>query len=110
MGKFFGSLLWFLGGVSVAWTVLAILLLARAPADCPVCSLVVRGHVGPAAGEWGTWLMAMTAINWIIMVALDIIFAYLVVTSLYRRHLCMPSLRLTPEQGSGDMLPLRKDD
>ena len=111
MGKFFGGLLWLLGGMSVAWTALAIVLLARAPAACALCELVVRGHVGPEVGPWSTWMMAATALNWIIMVMLDIAFMYLVVVSLYNRHLCMPSFTLTPEaaHGASQRSSLRND-
>ena len=111
MGRFFGGLLWLLGAMSVAWTVLAIMLLVRAPADCAVCQLVVRGHVGPEVGAWSTWMMAATALNWIIMVMLDIVFAYLVALSVYNRHLCMPSFTLSPEaaHGSSQGSSLRND-
>lgn len=111
MNKSFGILLWFLGGLSVVWTALAILLLALTPADCAVCYLVVRGHVDPTSGAWSTWLMTATAINWIVMTFLDIIFVYLVVTSIYRRHLCMPVFTPTSEvpDGEGQGSRLRND-
>ena len=102
MDKFLGGVIWLLGGLSVVWTVLAIVLLASTPADCTVCSVVVRGHVDSAAGDWAMWLMAQTAINWLVMTFLDVIFVYLVAASLYRHHLCMPSFPPITEVPNGE--------
>lgn len=86
---------------------------AARPGACRLRCLPACGsrHVGPEAGAWSTWMMAATALNWIIMVMLDIVFMYLVVLSLYNRHLCMPAFTLTPEaaHGSSQGSRLRND-
>lgn len=93
MSKFNNMLLWSLGLLAIVWTVSNVVMMLQMPAGCPMCD-AMRGQAGGMAmpnntvmdGAWMGWTMATTAITWIVMIALDAVFLFLVASRFYGRH------------------------
>lgn len=89
------GLLWSLGVLAVVWTVANVVMLAQMPGGCPMCAVMGRDQGGAGmtmpnntvmGGAWMWWMMATTAITWIVMVALDAVFIFLVASRIYGRR------------------------
>jgi hypothetical protein len=99
---------WILSSLAVLWTVGALamtgLMMSGAGGACPMCGMMMGGGMmGQGGGATGTatggggmmggamtggmmWMMPMMGLTWVVMLGLDAVFVYLVVSALRARR------------------------
>jgi uncharacterized membrane protein len=89
MSKGLRAALWILSSLGVLWTIVAITgLFTAGMRGCPGCAAMMRsgGMMGGSSMMMGG-MMAQMILTWIVMLGLDALFVYLLVTSRRRPRL-----------------------
>lgn len=85
--------LWILSSLGVLWTITAIAGLFTNGIGCPGCAAMMRGGGMMGRSRMMSGMMLQMILTWIVMLGLDALFAYLLVT-LRRRPRLIEGSRL----------------